>query len=214
MNELDLYSQPNYSETVKLYHVSDDPTERKLKFKFRDKPTDTPVFFHNLINLFSEKKFGIPVRNLFFTYAHALSRKALRVIPLGNNVRVFYHPTVGDLTALIVQDLIPQLEELVLDIIDQYDLNLDAEKTAENIYVIFETEASLSKIKNLISEQFSEVSDDPSKLSDRILKFVIDYIKVYVADIVEVRDIEDIPPDIESEIMIYAPDDIYLQSQK
>lgn len=214
MNELDLYSQPNYSDNVKLYHVSDDPNERLLKFKFRDKPTDTPLFFHHLINLLSKKKFDIPIRSLFFTYTDALGSKSLRVIPLGNKVKFFYHPTVGDLTALIVQDMIPQLEELVTDIVDQYDFNLDAEKISDSIYEFFETNTSLTKIKEQITDQFREVSDDPNKFSDRILRFIVDYFKVYVADVVEVNYVEDIPPDTESEIMIYAPDDIYLQSRK
>ena len=87
-----------YRGVRKAYH---DITE--MEFKFRTKPLDSSPIIHNKINELSEKIFGVPVRNLIFTYTEFEAARAygdvVEIVPKGNNFKIFYNPYINDLTA-------------------------------------------------------------------------------------------------------------------
>lgn len=77
-----------------------------INFRFRKKPTDTPIVIHDKINKLSVDKFGIPVRSLLFSYHEETAVTSGNtwgysyfVIPKGNNYRMFASPSVMDLTS-------------------------------------------------------------------------------------------------------------------
>ena len=68
----------------------------------------------------------------------------------------------------------------------------------------------VSKITD--SPMYSDIIDNGDDIAKKVVAFFIKHIKEYVEGIIEVDVIDDIPPDTDSEIMVYAPDDIYLIS--
>lgn len=210
MNEIDIYSQPSYSEKVKLYHNTKDHEEsRLLKFKFRDKPTDTPLSVHTVVNKLSQKKFGLPIRSLFFTYAEYMVRRQMRAIPLGNNVRYFYHPDVDDMTGLIIHEM---LEDKMGDYFEALaaDYNYDSPKIQGIFFYEIQTQPSFKLAYENLTQRFQEYVDDFEPFTKNALTYLLKLLKEYVDGVIEVDDINKIPPNTDAEIMVYAPDDVYL----
>lgn len=213
MNEIDLYSQPSYSDSVKLYHHTKNSHDtRIMEFKFRDAPSNTPIVVHDLVNHYAVQKFGLPVRNLFFTYAEYMFANQMRAIPLGDNVRYFYNPDVDDMTALILIEKYKEVEEFLLDIKDQYDYQYDVDEMANLFGGTMNTQKTLKGVVSMLSKRYSDIIDNGDDIAKKVVAFFIKHIKEYVEGIIEVDVIDDIPPDTDSEIMVYAPDDIYLIS--
>ena len=213
MNEIDLYSQPSYDSTTKLYHITENYKEnRLLKFKFRDRPTDTPFMIHEIVNKLSMKTFKLPVRSLFFTYTKKLSNNAMRAIPLGNDVQYFYHPEIEDFTAWFMFDVLSVANDGITDYVERYDLDVDIEKLQAIFREVLEDGSGLKKTYNTLIRMFSEmmVLKHATELTKVVLAIVVGELKNYVGDIVRTTDISDIPDNIESEVMVYAPDNIYL----
>lgn len=105
----EVFSQPFFSDFAKsrFYHAR-LPFEgiRSLDFRLRDAPRDSIRFIHNAINQESERKFGVPVRSLLFTFPSLdqsqphfedYGMPAL-VVPKGENYRIFLHPEYTDFT--------------------------------------------------------------------------------------------------------------------
>lgn len=90
---------------VRLYRGIRKPFEEitKLSFKFRTKPLDSVIEAHDAINKESEEVFGIPVRNLMFSYTEEESAESYGevciIVPIGESFKLFYNPDVEDLTA-------------------------------------------------------------------------------------------------------------------
>lgn len=106
VNKHNIVNQPfidNHDDMV-LYHGTvkiSEPTE--MEFRFRSKPMSTIKELHEKINELSEDKFGIPVRNLLFTYPNDSDSvmtygNSNVIVPIGKNYRIFYHPSLHDMT--------------------------------------------------------------------------------------------------------------------
>lgn len=215
MNDIDLFSQPSYSNTVKLYHVTDDyHSDRLLKFKLRDKPTDTPLMIHDMVNKLSMKRFNIPIRRLFFTYTRPLNSRAMRAIPLSDSVQYFYHPDIEDFTSWIYSDFKSEINNEIEDFIYQYDINtsmLEMTSLWENVIEKNDSiRLSYDTCINLYKIQIGD--DNAEKITSLIFTTMLSMFKEYIENIRHTTDIDDIPYNTESEIMIYAPDNIYLIS--
>lgn len=217
MNEIDLYSQPSYSDSVKLYHITENyKDDRILNFKFREKPTDTPLLIHDITNKLSMKRFKLPIRNLFFTYAKPLNMTAMRVIPLGDSVQYFYHPDVEDFTAWLYDNVYNLINIEIEDFHSQYSFE-ESILTLEHIWQdALDSGKGLVETRDTLIKQYTKVMDDELaiKLTKRILVLLVSRLTNYIEDIRYTTVIDDIPNDTESEIMLYAPDDIYLKANK
>lgn len=217
MNEIDLYSQPSYDSTTKLYHITENYKEnRLLKFKFREKPTDTPFMVHEIVNKLSMEKFKLPIRNLFFTYTKRISKNAMRVIPLGNNVQYFYHPLIEDFAAWFMIDVLSIADDAMIDYIDAYDLEVDIETLSTILRNSIDDGTGLKTTHDSLIRKFSDLMDTKhsTALTKNVLAIIVGELKSYIGDIVKTTDISEIPGNIEAEIMIYAPDDIYMIANK
>jgi len=217
MNEIDLYSQPSYDSTTKLYHITENYKEnRLLKFKFREKPTDTHFMVHEIVNKLSMEKFKLPIRNLFFTYTKRISKNAMRVIPLGNAVQYFYHPDIEDFTAWFMFDVLSMANDGIIDYVERYDLDADIEKLQTILRDIIDDGNGLKVTHDSLIRKFSDLMDakHSTALTKNVLAIIVGELKSYIGDIVKTTNVSDIPDNIEAEIMIYAPDDIYIIANK
>lgn len=213
MNEIDLYSQPSYSGHTKLYHITENYKEnRLLKFKFREKPTDTPIMVHSIVNKLSMKTFNVPIRSLFFTYTRPLNNTAMRVIPLGGNVQYFYHPDIEDFTAWIYSDIKPDIMNTIEDFIDQYNVNVSHSELVDVWDEMFSSDKELSANYKYTIDKYSILLDKElgKKLAENLFLKLVEHLKRYVEEIRNTDDIDDVPHNTEAEVMIYAPDNIYL----
>lgn len=200
MNEIDIYSQPSYSDKIKLYHWSfSNKSNTIIPFRFRTKPSDTPILIHNIVNKYANDKFNIPIRNLFFTYTDKKHKDAKRVIPLGDNVKYFYHPDVEDMTSLLYLDKFKILEKYLKDNVN--------EDVGDELISMIEHAHSIKELFNEIQRDYDENTVSYIK---NTLAMLVGYIKDYVNNVVMVEDIEQIPSNTEAEVMVYAPVDIYL----
>lgn len=79
----------------------DEITE--MPFKLRTKPLDSAKFIHDAINDESESRFGLPIRNLMFSYTEEEQAqgygKVVVIVPKGDNFKLFYNYEIEDLTA-------------------------------------------------------------------------------------------------------------------
>ena len=217
MNEIDLYSQPSYDSTTKLYHITENYKEnRLLKFKFREKPTDTPFMVHEIVNKLSIEKFKLPIRNLFFTYTKRISENAMRVIPLGHKVQYFYHPLIEDFAAWFMIDVLSIADDVMIDYIDAYDLEVDIETLSTILRTSIDDGTGLKTTHDFLIRKFSDLMDTKhsTALTKNVLAIIVGELKSYIGDIVKTTDISEVPGNIEAEIMIYAPDDIYMLTSK
>lgn len=214
MDIQEIENQPAYSETMKLYHHSEKSKSGILKFRLRESPTDTKNFFHDMVNNLSKKKFGIPVRNLFFTYHFPQGSSSiyhLRTIPLGNNVKYFYHPDVTDLTSVLVYFIeYGTFDNFIDDISHKYDITSPSYEIVEIFLNAIDVHDGAGEVLRFMKKELVAHAGDSDDLANVLLGYVIRFIRSYVDGIIEVHNIEDIPKGVKSEIMIYAPDDIYL----
>lgn len=102
----EIRSQPYFDRfpDIRLYHGTKSPVKEPslVPFRYRKAPKDTPQVIHDTINEKSVDKFGIPVRNLFFTYQkpHNIINyygEQCIAIPKGK-FRLFCNPLVNDMT--------------------------------------------------------------------------------------------------------------------
>lgn len=77
---------------------------------------------------------------------------------------------------------------------------------------IFSSNEELGVNYNRAIGEYSKLfkNDLGEKLSKTLFFKLIEYLKRYVEDIRNTDDIDDVPHNTESEVMIYAPDNIYL----
>lgn len=216
MNEIDVYSQPSYSDDIKLYHYTRDKKEsRLLKFKFREKPRDTDVVVHNIVNSLSEKKFGIPVRNLFFAYASWVAKGAgqMRAVPLGDNVRYFFNPDIADMTEWFEEQILDnKLEVVVKDLVGNDAVAVDENAIIKSIRDAFRSNNTIKQLIEDMANRLHGYVEKPVEFTKIVLKFIIEKLKDYVNNIQEVDSVNKLPLPTNAEVMIYAPDDIYLIS--
>lgn len=217
MNEIDIYSQPSYDSTTKLYHITSNYNEdRLLKFKIRDKPTDTPLLIHEVVNKLSVKKFKLPIRSLFFTYTKKMSNNAMRVIPLGNNVQYFYHPDIEDFTSWFYFDAMPMVDEAILDYVERYDLEADISQLETALTDAIAGDHGLKATHDMLITNYSELlgAEHGTNLTKNVLAKMVGILTDYINDVVYTTDISDIPENTDSEVMVYAPNDLYLLKSK
>jgi len=216
MNEIDVYSQPSYDDRIKLYHNTRDYKEsRLLKFKFRDKPRDTDIVVHNIVNDLTMKKFGLPLRNLFFVYVSTFDKTArqMRAIPLGDNVRYFFNPEVDDMTFWFNDEI---MENKLLEYVQGLVMG-DSIATDEHtiIKIVDGALTASNNLKSMIDDLANRLYgyvENPTDFTRKVLKFIISKLKDYVNNIKEVDSVSKLPIPTNAEVMIYAPDDIYLMS--
>lgn len=74
----------------------------KVEFKFRTQPLDTYRLFHDKVNELSIQSFGIPIRNLLFTYPDMQQTASYgsphRIIPIGDSYELYYASDIVDMT--------------------------------------------------------------------------------------------------------------------
>jgi len=217
MNEIDIYSQPSYDSSTKLYHITNNYNEdRMLKFKLREKPTDTPLLIHEVVNKLSIKKFKLPIRSLFFAYAKKMSNNAMRVIPLGDKVQYFYHPDIEDFTAWFYFDAMPMVDEAILDYVERYSLDVDISLLETLLTDSIAAGHGLKETHDILITKYSELlgSEHGTTLTKNILAKMVGILTDYINDIVYTTDISDIPENTDSEVMIYTPNDLYLMKSE
>lgn len=214
MNEIEIYSQPSYSKSIKLYHRSHDSSDRLLNFKFRNKPTDTAILVHNVVNELCVKRFGIPVRSLFFTYMDVeRTGSKLRAIPLGDNVRYFYNPKVRDMTVDFVEaTLTDDLIDFFFDVSVEFEINADPHVLYDSYYKAINKTQSIHDAIVMLEGDISPYFEDDRgrEFTEVVLGKFVKLIRGYVNGLIEVTNIEKLPEGTDAEIMIYAPEDIYL----
>lgn len=212
MNEIDVYSQPSYDDKINLYHSTSETMEsRLLKFKYRRKPRDTNIIIHKLVNGIAIEKFGLPIRNLFFVYVGTrdIQGTRMRAIPLGDKVRYFFNPEVEDFTLSYFNDLFKiRLPQYIMNIYDGDDV-VKITKLAKRI--IYESD-TVEQLIYKMTKIFDGLVDNSKTFTKNIVNFIKEYLTSYVDNIVEVDDVSKIPENTDAEVMIYAPDDIYLIS--
>lgn len=101
----EIRSQPFFDkfDKFRLYHGMrhslDTPT--LIPFRFRNKPVDTPEIIHNIINIITEERYGLPIRNLKFLYPSAIQTRAYgtpyMIVPKGEFM-LYTNPYVYDMT--------------------------------------------------------------------------------------------------------------------
>ncbi len=216
MNEIDVYSQPSYDDKIKLYHNTRDYKEsRLLKFKFRDKPRDTDIVVHNIVNDLTMKKFGLPLRNLFFVYVSTFDKTArqMRAIPLGNNVRYFFNPEVDDMTFWFNDTVMgTQLLEFISAMVQDDSIATDEHAIVNQITSSITNSVTLKDMIEDMANRLHGYVSEPTEFTRIVLKFIISKLKDYVNNIKEVDSVRKLPIPTNAEVMIYAPDDIYLIS--
>lgn len=209
-----------------------------IPFRYRDKPLDTDVHLHNAVNEESITEFGLPIRNLIFATEHkenaAKYGSVYVIVPKGDKFRLFYHPNIEDMTGAydaadadfmsrIMESAIEYMMELDIpnDVLDGMfsDYEDDILNAVRRIKIHTrnygqEIEKSLyTNLKDDIdSDSAREIS---SMIADRIMEDVNDGIervaREYVEGIEEATRDDEYTPSIDyPEIMLYAPDGVYL----
>lgn len=232
-------SQPYFEHFKKLrvYHSTPNKfTEvTKVDFRFRTKPTDTIREFHDMVNNISTEKFGLPIRNLLFTYPHISNSYGYPylIVPIGENFKLYHHPGIDDMTE--------DLSDENMDIIVELDFQRLNDKFRikdtryDEIHAIFFEKLSENyddyRIINdhMIPEILTDMADDEyfdeeimssyknymEGKKDEIVKFTNQLIsegffeiaKDYVNGVELIDDDSDVGGD---EIMVYAPDGFYV----
>ena len=92
---------PDKDTLPALYHGGKLLHNEVNMIKYRNTTLDTPKLIHNTINQLSEKKFGVPIRNMMFsTKVESRSAeygKTFLVIPLEEDYQFYYSDRVDDL---------------------------------------------------------------------------------------------------------------------
>lgn len=197
--KLKILSQPSHSDTIKLYHWGQKPVVDFdiIKFRQRSKPTDTPIIIHTTINHYAKQRFNLPIRNLFFTYTTKKDEKANRVIPIGNNVTYYYHPEVEDMTEWSYGIIRRVLNEYLKD----NDTNIEINELLDDI----ERAITIKSLLDDIDKQYDNAEDVKN-----VFALIVRELKRYVYEVIKVTDIEMIHKNTYAEVMIYAPDDLYI----
>ena len=140
----------------------------------------------------------------------------MRVIPLGNNVQYFYHPLIEDFAAWFMIDVLSIADDVMIDYIDAYDLEVDIETLSTILRTSIDDGTGLKTTHDSLIRKFSDLMDTKhsTALTKNVLAIIVGELKSYMGDIVKTTDVSDIPGNIEAEIMIYAPDDIYMIANK
>lgn len=231
--ELDsLRNLPFYKDfkNLTLYRGTENPPPETAfqKFRFRNKPVDTPLGIHEAINAESEKTFGLPIRNLLFGYGDAIHTRGYGsptiILPVGE-FRLFAHKTTFDMTIENDFDL-PQrdfFENIFKKVVDRL---VDGEFPLSN----FEKEKLVERYKQNINKHGNDIDvmftwyiwermsqytmDDSNALfqklrnvvTGQIAKSYQEFARDYISDVYEISP-SDTVGDVE--IMIYAPEGFY-----
>lgn len=237
---LDTIQQEPYFKqfpNIKLYRGMRGIHEIKsVPFKYREQPRDTNIQIHDAVNAASIEKFGLPIRNLIFTYPekeHTYNYgETMIVVPIGD-FKLFCNPNVFDMTyyfsefqneleikALVFRKVIDHLRK------SRFSHEFGIEYNTKNLFDdMYDEEHRLNNnpINNLILQLIVErdsdfpVDDFDFKLRKLVSQYRIHTAatmasKQYVDDVIEITnenqltDYDDRPP----EIMVYAPNGFYV----
>lgn len=201
-----------------LYHSSNSliPDGTLVPFRLRDMPRDTSLKIHDAVNTLTVEKFGVPVRNLLFTYrnkdkSEGYGAHIYEIIPNGNNFKFYYAEYVDDFTdhsrdafekmdiGAYFNKMHPDAElemrdqALYLDLAVKRALNGEREFVGKKVLQFLET-GGLSKYIDSVFE-----------IAELVAK---DIALEYVDRIIEVKNQDDLKG-VHDEVMVYAPDGFY-----
>lgn len=211
-------SQPFNVDGKELYHTSNiDVDVAYISFKFRGKPRDTPLLFHNIVNQLSTKKFQLPVRSLLFTHKKdamkPYGKNLFKVVPVGNTFRLFAYSGEDDFTDTIHGNMTDD-SFLERNLTKWFDGDIDLlYYTFEVIYDAYSTASDLKSLKSIITDSLSsgKHSDNLKPILDSIIRATVKHVnaicKNYVNSVEEITDLKRIHKE---EVMIYAPDGFYI----
>lgn len=219
LNEsIDIQSHPSYQKDLHLYHSSDKKHEDGIvQFRFREKPRDTLKVIHEIVNEVSNERFTLPIRNLFFTYKDASKTESYgdntyRIYPLGDNYKLFYHPSISDFTDhatdfLYKRDFIYEYANPIFDN-DYLEILLSVV-----YYRSIRIAKDVDDVKRIMTERFKreDYYDKLKPYIDEIYNLYINEIynfaKNYINEIIVTDNTDDISY---QEIMVYSPDGFYV----
>lgn len=145
----------------------------KVGFKFRESPKDTDKTLHDMINQESTRMFGVPIRNLMFTYPTIESAEKYggvnMIVPIGDRFQMFYHPEIHDMTAALVAESDSLMERLIDGALDSI-ASLDAVNDAT------ESEMIADAIDHVLGDISFETNNPRQEFKDNLQKRVPDII--------------------------------------
>lgn len=239
VNQKDILDQPyisNHDDMVLYHGTSQISKPTKLEFRFRTKPMSTIDELHHDINDLSTEKFGIPVRNLLFTYPNDSDQVMMYghsnvIVPIGTKYRIFYHPRIHDMTEDLV---VGQHSDIPIKNITDELMQLDDGSMGEYYkhYVdwLQEHEELTSGDYSAIIGAFYNLEDNADDDNELVHVHLKNFIKKHKSDILEVimnamqesiesisqqyvNELEELGKDenIDGvELMVYAPDGFYI----
>lgn len=207
----------------RFYHISIDglKSNKVNKFKFRNKSTNTFILIHNKINELSKQKFGLPIRNLLFCRGVEFvgDSNEFEVYPLGDQFRIFANPKINDLAMAKNTTRVNVVDALVHEAakISKYQKELIKLFKQKLLVQAINTKSERSfwkDTKDLIDEFF--VDEIRTQILEGMYKVyndkVINLAKEYVRSTIEIHNEDEITNDmIDSEYMLYCPDDFYMK---
>lgn len=182
----EIKSQPFFHQfnDLRLYHGSkkslDEPTI--IPFRFRENPVDTPKEIHDKINEKSQEKFGLPVRNLKFTYSKQIQVYAYGdpfiLVPKGE-FRLFVNPNVYDMTVDTDLDVYnskfyEQIFNSIIDNISELQMNMENEDDID-----VDLDFWLNKLNENYRTHIPKYKDEGS-LSEMMLAYIMDVLNEHV----------------------------------
>ena len=113
-------------------------------------------------------------------------------------------------------DVLSMANDGIIDYVERYDLDADIEKLQTILRDIIDDGNGLKVTHDSLIRKFSDLMDakHSTALTKNVLAIIVGELKSYIGDIVKTTNVSDIPDNIEAEIMIYAPDDIYMIANK
>lgn len=215
--ESDAKQQPAYQSDVKIYHGSNADEPKFVQFRYREKPRDTFVVVHSIINDLTEDKFDIPVRNLLFTLMDddtTYGTASMRVVPKGE-YKVFANPNVNDLTIHFMDMFNRYMKTVISNITNDEKVVNDVvtriRRSLKKLDYNFMEESFTPVVEQILSfvelnegDNVNMVLTETIKAINAIAKEYVDGIESYTS----LDNITHIPQNIE--IMLYAPNGFFL----
>lgn len=154
-----------------------------IDVKVRQKPTDTKPIYHNVINHYSNEKFGVPVRNYFFTtqrYRTAENYgKPMMVFPL-DDYELYFSDTFEDMftgLGMEMDDLksarmnyvtramdTPEIKEKLQIVIDELNTKsvrkLGFKEVSQNILDVLKYKSQYDELNYLTTRPFPKTLDE------------------------------------------------------
>lgn len=204
-----------------LFHGSNAIAEGDYQFKMREKSRDTFGPAHRELSKLSKEKFGIDIRSLLFTSFDRSEAKhygdVKEIIPFGNDYRLFAETDTIDLTwelGLGRRKVALQLSTIIDDMGVATD---DVEELRQNILFYYNDpdkyQGALDEFFNDFTKEVIECFKAYGNEFDEILikRQIGDYrsellskVHGYIDDVREIFKQDDLP-NLDSEIMLYAP---------